>query len=310
MMTLRRILVALALSSVGLLSVGATPSNAAATSSPTPPTAGYWLAGADGGVFSFGAPFYGSGVAPPPGACGFSPQPPSTLSGTMGCDAIASTPSGNGYWLLNAFRSATAYGQAAQSPPVGCTSLNGAMGSWTGMASSPTGNGFFLTASNGGVLGCGDAVSFGGLTTQRLNAPVVGIAATPDGQGYWLLAGDGGVFSFGDAQFYGSMGGVRLNAPVVGIATTPDGKGYWLVASDGGVFSFGDAHFYGSMGGVRLNAAVVGMAATADGRGYWLAAADGGVFTFGDAPFEGSMSGKSMDAPVVGIAAFTAPVPG
>jgi hypothetical protein len=303
--TFRRILVVLALISVGLLSIGAAPGNAATEH----PAAGYWLAGADGGVFSFGAPFYGSGVTSP-GACGFSPQAGSSLNGTMGCAAIAATPSGNGYWLLNSFRSATGFGQAAQTAQAGCTSVNGAAGSWTGLASSPTGDGFLVTAANGGVMGCGDAVPFGGLTTQRLNAPVVGIAATPDGKGYWLIAGDGGVFSFGDAQFYGSMGGVRLDAPVVGIAATPDGKGYWLVAADGGVFAFGDASFYGSMGGVRLNAPVVGMAPTADGRGYWLAAADGGVFTFGDAPFEGSMGGKPLNAPVVGIAAFTPPAAG
>jgi hypothetical protein len=303
--TVGRGLAVLAFACIGVLMISAT----AAESATARPAPGYWLAGADGGVFSFGAPFYGSG-ATPPGACEFSPQPPSTLNGALGCAAIAATPSGNGYWLLNSFRSATAFGQAAQALQTGCTSLNGAVGSWTGIASSPTGNGFFVTASNGGVMGCGDAVPFGGLTTQRLNAPVVGIAATPDGKGYWLIAGDGGVFSFGDAQFYGSMGGARLNAPVVGIAATPDGKGYWLVASDGGVFSFGDAQFYGSMGGTRLNAPVVGIAATPDGKGYWLAGEDGGVFSFGTAPFEGSMGGEHLNAPVVGIATFAPAAPG
>jgi hypothetical protein len=300
MKTFRQTLAALlACACIGVPLTVTTAANAA-TSRPSP---GYWLAGADGGVFSFAAPFYGSG-ATPPGACLYSPQAPSTHVATMGCAAIASTPTGNGYWLLNSFRSATAFGQAAQALQVGCTSLNGAAGFWTGIASSPTGSGFFVTASNGGVWGCGDAVPFGGLTTQRLNAPVIGIAASPDGKGYWLIAGDGGVFSFGDAQFYGSMGGARLNAPVIGIAATPDGKGYWLAALDGGVFSFGDAQFYGSTGGARLNAPMVGIAAAPDGKGYWLAGADGGVFSFGDAPFEGSMGGKPMNAPVVGIAAY------
>ncbi len=286
----------------------ASTTSANATTAPLAP--GYWLAGADGGVYSFGAPFYGSGVTPP-GACGFSPQAPSTLNGALGCDAIASTPSGNGYWLLNSFRSATAFGQAGQALQAGCTSLNGAAGFWTGIASSPTGNGFFVTASNGGVMGCGDAVPLGGLTTQPLNAPVVGLAATRDGKGYWLISGDGGVFAFGDAPFYGSMGGRRLNAPVVGIAATPDGKGYWLAALDGGVFSFGDAQFYGSMGAATVNTPpMVGIAATRDGKGYWLAGADGGVFSFGSAPFEGSMGGKHLNASVVGIATYAPPVPG
>jgi hypothetical protein len=253
-MRIRRSLVALGLTCAGMLLAASTYASAA----PSRPS-GYWLVGADGGVFSFGAPFYGSG-ATAPGTCGFSPQSPSTLNAAFGCDAITSTPSGNGYWLVNAYRWATGFGQAGQLDPTGCTSLNGASGLWTGVTSSPTGNGFFMTSSNGAVVGCGDAVPLGGLTMQTLNAPVVGIAATPDGKGYWLAASDGGVFAFGDASYHGSLGGTPLNAPVVGIAATPDGTGYWLAAADGGVFSFGSARFEGSMGGTSMNAPIVGIA--------------------------------------------------
>jgi hypothetical protein len=289
---------------------GTGPGHAAVVGKTAPaPAAGYWLTAGDGGVFTFGgAPFYGSGVTVPQ-ACAFSPQPPSTRNGSLGCSAITPTPSGNGYWLLNAFRWPTAYGHAGQPLQTGCTGLNGASGIWTGMTSSATGNGFLMASSNGAVVGCGDALPVGGLTSLSLAAPVVGMASTPDHHGYWLVASDGGVFTFGDAAFYGSMGGTSLNGPVVGMAATPDGKGYWLTSTDGGVFSFGDAAFNGSMGGSHLNAPVVGMAATPDGQGYWLAAADGGVFSFGRAPFEGSMGGKPINAPVVGIAAWPS-VPG
>jgi hypothetical protein len=297
MFMFRRTLAVLAMVFLGTLIVAVEPAGA----EPVGTSPGYWLAGADGGVFSFGAPFFGSGSSPP-GPCTFSPQPPSTLDGAFGCAAIAATPGGNGYWLLNMSRFPTAFGAAAPPNQVGCTGLNGATGAWTGLASSPTGNGFFMVSSNGAVVGCGDAVPVGGLDSKMLDAPVVGIAATSDGKGYWLVASDGGVFAFGDAGFNGSLGGAHLNAPVVALAATPDGKGYWLVAADGGVFTFGDAAFSGSMGGTALNAPVVGMATTPDGTGYWLAAADGGVFSFGSAPFEGSMAGKPMVAPVVGIA--------
>jgi hypothetical protein len=272
--------------------------------------AGYWLTGEDGGVYSFGsAPFYGSGVTVR-GACAFSPQPPSTLNGSLGCSAIAPTPSGNGYWLLNAFRWPTAYGNAAQPLQIGCTGLNGASGIWTGMTSSATGNGFLMVSSNGAVVGCGDAQPKGGLTSLTLAAPIVGMASTPDHNGYWMVSADGGVFTFGDASFYGSMGGIPLNSPVVGMAATPDGRGYWLTSTDGGVFSFGHAVFGGSMGESHLNAPVVGIAATPDGKGYWLAATDGGVFSFGSAPFEGSMGGMPINAPVVGIATYRPSMPG
>ncbi len=172
-----------------------------------------------------------------------------------------------------------------------------------GMASSPSGNGYWLVASDGGIFAFGDAQFWGSTGGQRLSNPVVGIAPTPDGHGYWLVASDGGIFAFGDAQFLGSTGGQRLSNPVVGMAPTPDGHGYWLVASDGGIFAFGDAQFLGSTGAMALNQPMVGMAPTPDGHGYWLVASDGGIFAFGDAQFLGSMAGNQLQAPVIGMAA-------
>jgi len=265
------------------------------------PASGYWLAGSDGGVFSFGAPFAGSGVAPSLD-CSFSPQPPSTADSADGCVGIASTPEGAGYWLVNAYRLASGLGASVSPSATGCTSLNGATGAWVGAASTTDGKGYFLASSNGAVLGCGDAEPLGGVAGRTLAAPIVGIASTPDGGGYWLVGADGGVFAFGDAAFDGSLGGTRLDAPVVGIATYGT-SGYWLVAADGGVFAFGHAPFEGSMGGQHLNAPVVGISADSVTSGYWLAAADGGVFAF-DAPFEGSMAGKPLAAPITGIAPY------
>src|SRR5579859_4817909 len=139
-----------------------------------------------------------------------------------------------------------------------------------GMAATPTGRGYWLVASDGGIFAFGDAGFYGSTGGIRLNQPVVGMAATPTGRRYWLVASDGGIFAFGDAGFYGSTGGVRLNQPVVGMAATPTGRGYWLAASDGGIFTFGDASYAGSAGGQQLVQPVVGMAATPDGKGYWL----------------------------------------
>jgi Secretory lipase len=171
------------------------------------------------------------------------------------------------------------------------------------LAPLPIPQGYWETASDGGIFSFGQSGFAGSMGGHPLNAPVVGMAATPDGNGYWEVAKDGGVFSFGDATFFGSMGGKALNAPIVGMAASPDGNGYWEVASDGGVFSFGDATFFGSMGGKALNAPIVAIAATPDGNGYWEVASDGGVFSFGDATFFGSMGGKALNAPIVGMAA-------
>src|SRR5581483_12177819 len=86
----------------------------------------------------------------------------------------------------------------------------GLAGPVTGIASTPSGNGYWVTTASGAVQAEGDATSFGGMT-GALNAPVIGIAATPDGGGYWLVGGDGGIFSFGNAPFYGSTGSLVLN---------------------------------------------------------------------------------------------------
>ncbi len=168
----------------------------------------------------------------------------------------------------------------------------------TGVATTPSGDGYWEVASDGGMFAFGGAGFFGSMGGRPLDRPVVGMAASPDGRGYWEVASDGGVFAFGSARFYGSMGGVPLREPVVGLAASPDGRGYWEVASDGGVFAFGSARFYGSMGGVPLREPVVGLAATPNGNGYWEVASDGGVFTFGNAPFEGSVPGQGIGGPV------------
>jgi peptidoglycan/xylan/chitin deacetylase (PgdA/CDA1 family) len=172
-----------------------------------------------------------------------------------------------------------------------------------GAAATPSGQGYWLAAADGGIFSFGDAAFHGSMGGIPLNQPIVGMAATPSGNGYWLVAADGGIFSFGDAAFHGSMGGTPLNQPIVAMAATPSGNGYWLVAADGGIFSFGDAAFHGSMGATPLNQPVVGMAGTPSGNGYWLVAADGGIFNFGDAAYEGSMGGTPLAQPVVGMGA-------
>jgi sugar lactone lactonase YvrE len=255
-----------------------------------PATSGYWLAAADGGIFSFGNhPFFGSMGGKPldKPVVGMAPTP---VFGSTG---------GRGYWEVAADGGIFSFGDAQFHGSMGGKPLNKPV---VGMAPTPDGSGYWEVASDGGVFNFGDAHFYGSTGAMHLNAPVVGMASTADGNGYWLVAADGGIFSYGDAAFYGSMGGTRLNKPVVGMASTADGKGYWLVASDGGIFSFGDAQFQGSMGGKPLNKPVVGLSPTNDGKGYWEVATDGGIFSFGNAAFEGSMGGKPLNQPVVSMA--------
>jgi ribosomal protein L24E len=73
-----------------------------------------------------------------------------------------------------------------------------------GMAASPSGAGYWLVASDGGIFTFGSAHFYGSTGNLALNAPIVSMAATPSGAGYMLAASDGGIFTFGNAKFYGS----------------------------------------------------------------------------------------------------------
>jgi hypothetical protein len=251
---------------------------------PSPTPQGYWLGATDGGVFSFGVPFFGS-------QAGVVSQP---VSG------IAAVPGGGSYNL------AGSEGAVYNHGPFGadCTGLTTTPNQpVVGIAAAPGGNGCWLAAADGGVFSFGlNAPFFGSAGGITLNQPVVGIAATPGNDGYDLVAADGGVFTYGPgATFFGSMGGQHLNQPIVGIAMDPSTGGYWLVAADGGVFSF-NAPFLGSMGGTTLNKPIVGIAAAPTGDGYYLVASDGGIFALGPgAKYQGSTGGIQLNAPVAGI---------
>jgi hypothetical protein len=248
----------------------------------------YWLAGSDGGIFSFGgAAFYGS--------MGGTPLNKPVVG-------LAPTLNGGGYWEVASDGGIFNFGTAGFYGSMGGKPLNKPI---VGLAAGPEGGGYWEVASDGGIFNFGNAGFDGSMGGKPLNEPIVGMASTPDGGGYWEVASDGGIFNFGTATFYGSMGGKSLNKPIVGMAATPDGRGYWLVASDGGIFSFGDATFYGSTGALHLNAPIAGIAATSDGGGYWLVASDGGIFNYGDALFSGSASPYGVRDAVAASASAT-----
>ena len=217
-------------------SFGAAPLGDLSAASPNRPVVGiattadgggYWLVGADGGVFSFGdAGFWGSTGG---------------LALNQPIVAVAGDPATGGYWLVAADGGVFAF-NAPFDGSEGGQPLNAPI---VGLAATPDGGGYWLVGADGGVFSFGDAVFRGSEGGQPLNAPIVGMASAPGG-GYRLVGRDGGIFSFGGAPFLGSEGGHPLNAAIVGLAATADGRGYWLVGRDGGVFTFGDAPFDGS----------------------------------------------------------------
>jgi hypothetical protein len=230
---------------------------------PTPDDKGYWLVGADGGVFAFGdAAFYGSLGAV-------------KLYGPV--VAITATPDGKGYWLAALDGGVFAFGDAGFYGSMGGTTLAQPI---VGMAATPDGKGYWLVAGDGGVFSFGDATYYGSMGATHLAAGVTGIASTHDGKGYWMVGGDGGVFSFGDATFYGSLATKPPPDSIAGIAPTPDGKGYWMVDNGGTVDQFGDAQLFGSTATTKPIAPVSAIVPTSDGKGYWLLEPDDWSYSF------------------------------
>ncbi|HUA94692.1 MAG TPA: hypothetical protein VMB82_04110 [Acidimicrobiales bacterium] len=137
----------------------------------TPDGHGYWLVGADGGVFAYGdASFYGSAAATPL---------------AVAVVGMARTADGRGYWEVTDNGAVFAYGDAASYG--GPTVLDAPL---VGMAATPDGHGYWLVAADGGVFSFGDAAFFGSMGGRALSQPVVGMAATPDGHGYWVATAD------------------------------------------------------------------------------------------------------------------------
>ena len=161
-----------------------------------------------------------------------------------------------------------AFGGAGFHGSTGSTDLHRPI---VGMTSTPTGDGSWLVASDGGIFSYGDAGFHGSTGDIELNRPIVGMTATPSGGGSWLVASDGGIFAHGDAPAHSSAGSIDLDEPIVGMASTPDAGGYWLAARDGGVFTYGTAEFHGSAAD-RATKPVTGISATPSGDGYWLVA--------------------------------------
>ena len=95
------------------------------------------------------------------------------------------------------------------------------------MASAPTGNGYWLVGSDGGVFAFGAATYYGSLAALGVhpNAPIVSIAANTDGKGYYLAGADGGVYDFGAAPLLRFVRGDAVGRPGPGDRGGEDAPG-------------------------------------------------------------------------------------
>lgn len=191
-----------------------------------------------------------------------------------------------------------------QSPQASAVFTGCLAGEIVGIASTPSGYGYWMVGADGGVFAFGDAQFKGSMAGRPMNKPVVDIIPTATGWGYWLVGEDGGLFAFGDAQPVANNPlPISQHQPIVG-GIRQGTTGVVLTATDGGAFALGGARFFGSMGGRPLAKPVVDIVATASNNGYWLIGADGGIFNFGDAllPSWNPLPGMSLAKPIVSAA--------
>jgi D-alanyl-D-alanine carboxypeptidase len=138
----------------------------------TPSGKGYWLAGQDGGIFSFGrAGFYGSA---------------GSLDLNQPIVGVAATRRGRGYWLVARDGGVFAFGDARFRGSTGAMRLDQPI---VGMAARRSGAGYWLVARDGGVFAFGDARFFGSVPgAGYASTPIVALVGAPDGRGYWMAS--------------------------------------------------------------------------------------------------------------------------
>jgi Bacterial Ig-like domain (group 3) len=219
----------------------------------TPSGQGYYVVGADGGVFTFGdARFRGS--------------VPGLGKRVSNIVAIVPTLDGKGYYLLGSDGGVFTFGDArfhGSLPGLGIRTQH-----VVGMVANPADTGYLLVGRDGGVFTFGNTKFYGSLPGLGIHVTNIrGILAASAGTGYVLVGSDGGVFNFGTGvKFYGSLPGenVRVNN-IVGIALTQDEDGYYMAGSDGKVYGFGTAQVAPPPDGLQPNlpvAAIAGIPAT------------------------------------------------
>lgn len=207
--------------------------------------------------------------------------------GTMGVNAITRpTPITNmGYWGLQGDGGVFTAGGAQfwGSLP----GLNVIATDAVGIASTPTGSGYWIVRASGGgsIYTFGDAQFLGG---GGLSNAVVGISAVwGPTQGYYFVDNQGFVGFGGSANFYGG-GGL---SGVSGIVSRPAGDGYWIITGGGAIHNYGSAPSLSL--GVTPSSPVICGTSTPDGGGIILGDALGGVYAVGNANFQNSLPGIS-----------------
>ncbi len=186
---------------------------------------GYWVITKRGDIHARGeAPMLCEGHL---SKCSNFPASPSTMEYVS---HAAATPDGGGFWALGyggqvwTVGTAQPYGDARGEKHIYGTAIT----------PTPSGKGYYILKSDGGVHARGDAAFFGstgGHFNREYNGLVLSRTAGGTVNGYWMLEQDGGVHAYGDAVFLGSSGGKTPRA--TSLFPVDGGTRYGWVTYDG-----------------------------------------------------------------------------
>jgi hypothetical protein len=90
------------------------------------------------------------------------------------------------------------------------------------MGSTPTGQGYWLVARDGGIFTFGDATYQGSLPERNIKETAVELLPSRSGFGYLIVTSEGNVYAFGDAVAAGGPKSVGAKTASVGAGRATD----------------------------------------------------------------------------------------
>ena len=209
--------------------------------------------------------------------------------------AIARTPSGHGYWLMNAEGQVFPFGDALS------FSLLNAFPEgdrpYVSLVAAQNGKGLWALAAGGKVNSLGRVPSVAsGCPCEGIcdcDTDPKGLVGLRDGNGLWVLLDNGQVETLGRVPHLGDFPPPPSGDTYIGMVATPSGRGLWAVTRGGRLSRLGRvsgsiADCPGS-GCCDDEGPCQGLVGTSNGSGLWVLGADGHVDALGRAPVLGNM---------------------
>jgi mannan endo-1,4-beta-mannosidase len=221
---------------------------------------------------------------------------------------LAPTPTGEGYWILDAAGAVHPRGDAVGRGGFPRGALDDGERA-VALAVSPSGDGYWIVTDHARVRSFGDARPLGS-RSPTVGAPVVDAVATRSGAGVWLLTADGSVVGVGPTRPVGSpapdpvapgtASPAAATATATAIVADSDGTGYWVLDRSGGVQAV-DAVDRGDLRSAALD--VDAAALLPHRRGYLVVTAAGMVYDLSGSHRSGPAAGTRAGAAVAVVGA-------